>query len=574
MKYGLDVVIEVGKLAFGSPMPGERLMARMKRDYNLSISLATVYRHKDIYEAICTGIIEDHTSEIVNHLKQQPAFVLTIDAIEYKGGSRLYRAVDFLSGFCLGTLLVPKDEKARITSWRKKLFMKFGLPDCIVTDGEAALHHYPEAETTVPHQDCWYHVLNNIRRALMEDWVKKAKKFLQKSQYRVVLNQTLLELENSTAGAWPPHGQSLRALIEFFLSPPAGVPEFEEPMFIRFLQFKEAWYLLGEWRNLLLGDKWKELRNKRLFEHYKLLKQKLPYMGRVNYLQHELFTADPFYLAFIQVKKLVETIWMDEVFRGLLKEYKKLKGAFQMLRSWLLETTIRRNQQEPWLNKRPETIGEKRLQDVLRQSTSRIRKELAKIPSRLNVWEESSQRVDLPLKERALHLLQLLMKRWKRKGVRLAGFLKAATILKRHSRFLLTFLEHAAIPVSNQALETDNGQLKQLWRLSSGCRDKPYTLEYHGHSSSMTRNCYQRIDKKSPLEMLGFTRELIEQWYHDCSRSSLKVARQAMELARQPRRLRLKVTRESLREAFKESYEAWLSWIVTRLEEYLRVKKS
>ncbi|MFW9997792.1 MAG: hypothetical protein ACFFD4_37475 [Candidatus Odinarchaeota archaeon] len=495
-------------------------------------------------------------------------------AIEYKGGSRLYRALDFLSGFCLDTLLVPKDEKAWITRWRKELFTKYGLPDCIVTDGEAALHHYPDEETAVPHQECWYHVLNNIRRALMENWVKKAKKFLQKSQYRVVLNQILLALEDSTVGAWPPHGQSLRALIELFLSPPAGVPEFEEPVFIRFLQFKETWYLLGEWGKLLLGDKWKESSNKRLFEYYKTLKWKLPYMGRVNYLQHGLFTADPFYRAYIQVKKLVETIWMDTVFRGLLKEYKKLKDAFQMLRSWLLETTARRNQQGPWLNKRPETTGEKRLQEVLRQSTSRIHKELTKIPSRLNTWEEPGQKVDLPLKEAASRLLQLLMKRWKRKGKQLAGFLKAATVLERHSRFLLTFLEHAAIPVSNQALETDNGQLKQLWRLSSGCRDKPYTLEYHGHSSSMARNCCRGFDKKSPLEMLGFTRETVEQWYHGCSRDSLKVARQAMELARQPRRLRLKVTRESVREAFKESHEAWLSWIVARLEEYLTVKKN
>ena len=306
--------------------------------------------------------------------------------------------------------------------------------------------------------------------------------------------------------------------------------------------------------------------------HYRHLKAQLPLREQTDYFQHEIFTTDPFFQAFRHFKALVDEICTDRRIKVLLGQYKAIHNEFQTLRSWLLEAVIRRNTASEWSTLPPQTGSEARLHLLIERSTVRARAELTKIPGSLHAWRWEGPEPSLPLEEKAGRLLQRLITRWIRKPASTPGFRKGAAILARQQEFLLTFFQHVAIPVSNQALESDHGQLKKLWRQSAGGQEQASTLVYHGHSASMARNCVRGPGELSPLEILGFPREVIEHWYYTCPPARLEVAREAMRTVRRPRRLQLQAARQSLQEAFKGSERGWLEWAAERLDAYLAQK--
>jgi len=573
MHYALDVVLEVGRRAFTDPKPGTQLQREFLRDFGFTPSLASLYRYKDLFEALSMGVLAGHEPEIAAKLHAQPAFVLAFDATEYHGGYKLYRAVDFLSGFCLSTLLVPEGSKVQLTQWRHQLYQRFGRPDYQISDGESALHPDLQEGPLIPHQDCWFHVLDNVFETLLTDWKKETKQFLQQTRYRKVLTQLLQDLEGLPLAFWPPHGESLRALVEFFLAPPAGSSSgFEEKMVRRLAQFQEARTLLNYWERTLKGQCATKGLEEPFLTHYRRLKAQLLPHERADYFQHEIFAIDPFFQAFRHFKALLDEICTDRRFKALLRQYKIIHDEFQTLRSWLLEAVVRRNAATEWTTLPPQPASEARLHRLLERSTARARAELEKIPVSLHAWQWLGPEPSFPFEEKAERLLQRILTRWARKPASAGGFRKAAEILARQQEFLLTFFKHPAIPVSNQALESDHGQLKQLWRRSSGCQEKPYTLVYHGNSASMARNCVRGSGELSPLEILGFPREVIDHWYNTCPLARLEAAREAMKAVRRPRRLRLQAARQSLQEAFQGSEQVWLEWATQQLAAYLAQK--
>lgn len=569
MQYGLDVVIEIGQRAYEDPKPGRQLQREINREYRLDISLASIYRFKDLYESLLIGIIEEHSHEITEKLHNQPAFILTIDAITYKGAHSLYRAVDFISGFCLGTMLVPEGGKALLKQWRSRLYKKFGLPDFIVTDGEPALHLDVRDKPKVGHQDCWYHVLQNIFRTLVENWEKKTKSFLQKIHYRRIFNRLFQELEQIAPNVWLPHGEPFRDIIRFFLGPVTGVPVFTVPMAIRLQQFEDAKIILNEWEAILRGRKTRRNRDNPLFVRYRALKNQLSKQELTNYFQHEIFQTDPIFHVFQQLKAIIDNITGTSQFKTLVKEYKDINNEILRLRSIVLGAIIDRNENSQWFTKTPQTRSEEYLQRLLCKNTARAKKELAKIPKFYHFWHWPGTLAKSTLQEKGEHVLQRIIDNWRRNKSDRVVFRKAANILDRHRPFLLTFLTHAAIPPSNQALETDNGQLKQLWRLSSGCQDKPYTLVYHGNSSSMARNFHTISDYPSSFEILGFSQEVLQQWLYSCSSEHFTTARLSMKSVRSNRLLRLRAARHTLIKIFRDHDNDILQWGISRLEEYL-----
>ena len=571
MYYGLDVVLEVGRRSYTDPKPGPQLQLEFSRDFGFAPSLASIYRYKDLFEALSLGILAEHEPTIAAKLQQQPAFVLTFDATEYHGGSKLYRAVDFISGFCLGTLLVPIGNKAQLRRWQHDLYHRFGFPDYQISDGEAALHPDPNLDPGIPHQDCWYHVLTNVWEVLLSDWRSETKGFLQQTRYRKELTHLLRDLDASPLEAWPPPVKSLRSLLEFFLAPPAGRSMWEDPLALRLAQFQEARTLLIRWERLVKGHRpASEEPEAPLFTTYREFKAQLAPQERVNYFAHEIFTTEPFFQVFLRFKARIDAICTDKQFKVLLRHYKGIHAEFQTLRSWLLEAVLRRNEAHAKPSRlEPTTPNEARLAQLLAHSTARARAELAKIPKSLRAWQWRDGTPEKPLEEQAMWLLQRLLTRWGAKPAGEGSFSKAAALLRRQLPFLLTFFQNVAIPVSNQALETDHGQLKQLWRRSAGGQDRAYTLVYHGHASSMTRNCMRGSAESSPLEILGFPPEVIEQWYYTCDQAQLEAARATMTTVRRARRLRLQVARQSLQEAFKGSEHVWLEWATQRLAAYL-----
>ncbi len=571
MHYGLDVVLEIGRRSYSDPKPGPQLQLEFSREYGFAPSLASIYRYKDLFEALSLGILAAHELTIAAKLQQQPAFVLTFDATEYHGGYKLYRAVDFLSGFCLGTLLVPVGNKAQLRRWQQDLYHRFGVPDYQVTDGEAALHPDSPLNSGIPHQDCWYHVLTNVWEVLLSEWRAEAKVFLQQTRYRQELTHLLRDLDASPLEAWPPPVTSLRSLLEFFLDAPVGRSGWDDPLALRLAQFQEARTLLTSWARMVKGRRpAPEAPPAPLLTAYRELKGQLPPQERRDYFAHEIFTTEPFFQIFLRFKARIDAICTDKQFKVLLRYYKGIYTEFQKLRSWLLEAMIRRNETHPKPTRlKPLTSSEARLAQLLAHSTARAHAELAKIPKSLRAWQWREGEPAWPLEEQATWLLQRLLIRWAAKPAREGSYSKAAALLRRQLPFLLTFFQNVAIPVSNQALETDHGQLKQLWRRSAGGQDRAYTLVYHGHASSMTRNCVRGPGEASPLEILGFPPEVIEQWYYTYDLAQLEAARATMTTVRRARRLRLQVARQSLQEAFKGSDHVWLEWATQRLAAYL-----
>ena len=157
------------------------------------------------------GLLAEHEPEIAEMLHAQPTFVLTFDATQSRGNYKLYRAVDFLSGFCLSTLLVPEGSKAQLSQWRQELYQRFGWPDYQVSDGESALHPDPQEGPVILHQDCWFHVLANVFDALLADWRAEAK------QCRVTRGHYWPLCPLGTVRAtFTAHGSSLEHLLILF----------------------------------------------------------------------------------------------------------------------------------------------------------------------------------------------------------------------------------------------------------------------------------------------------------------------------------------------------------------------
>jgi hypothetical protein len=221
---------------------------------------------------------------------------------------------------------------------------------------------------------------------------------------------------------------------------------------------------------------------------------------------------------------------------------------------------------------RPETLSEEQLIRHLHQTTQRAERELAQIPRSCHAWRWVEGEPEESLEWKARYTFRRLINRWAGKSKHYSGFKKATDILARQQTHLLTFLTHEGIPISNQALETDNGQLKQIWRRSSGGQDRSYTLIYHGNGTSMVRNCYQGDQNSSPLEILGFSKEIIELWLKTCSLESLKEVQDKKAYYTRIRRLQLKAKRQTLPELFKSAANDWLSWMIQQLTLYLEKK--
>jgi len=570
--YGLDVIMEIGKRAFGDYRSGVEITKDLHTEFELDIAERTVYRLKDLFEDLCAGVIEDHHTEIAQKLQEQPIFVLTLDATQLGGEYSLYRARDFLSGLCLGTILVDEGRTENLRQWRQELFERFGLPDAIVSDGEAALHLDPAQEPDIPHQDCWQHVEDNIWKVLIKSWRSKATSFLQKHAYRVKCKNWLAQLKQSEKNPGTVPGKHLKDLLELFVADPPTGSSFEDPMAVRLEQFRQARTVVNQWVRTLQGQKTRANINKSHLTIYQALKARLPPQERVCFISHDLLAQHPEIQVLSSLKELLDQICTSKSFGTLCASYKTLSHEFDRLRSWVLEAVIRRNQSSPWMTAQPKTMSEEHLVRHLRQTTQRAERELARIPRECHAWRWDKGEPEKTLEWQAHYTFQRLINRWTGKGQHYSGFQKATDILTRQQPQLLTFLTHEGIPISNQALETDNGQLKQIWRRSSGGQDRSYTLIYHGNGTSMVRNCYQGDQTLSPLEILGFSKEIIETWLKTCSLESLKKVQDQKAYYTRIRQLRLKAKHQTIPELFKHTTNDWLSWMIPQLTRYVEEK--
>jgi len=568
MQYGIDVVLEVGQLYMRNRWNGKKIRQELSRIYGLNISVSTVYRYITLYEALNKAIQIEHNDSIAKRLRDQFIFIIIIDAIQLKGRTRLYRAIDYFSCYCLGTLLVPEGGKASIKQWLGNIINTYGRPDYIISDGEGNLHQPLEGAETIPHGDCWWHVLHNIYDELLKGWRGKAQRFLQKHHYRKNFNIIRLELVDQVCSSGTKHGQAIKAILDLFLSSTPGRKDFSEPMGELLDQFKEATILINKWDRVLKAQHGYDGKFPTQLEELFVLKQQFTWEERRNWYEQPFFQKDPFFQAFRRIHSFLNTIVHDKQFLSLVKEYCSLNKEFLYLRTWLDETQLFQwedllQQEENLQIQLPSHIKK-----CIASKITRTRKFLSSIHNSYRTWQRHQPKPDLSFTQQARSLLDGIIARWKHYGKKKRCYHRAASILERYYSNLLIFLEHPLIPATNQAIETDNGLLKQIWRQSSGCQDKPYTLDYHGDGLSATRNCHANLSTKSPLELLGFSVENITDWYYSCSYSTIRTVQASYEKAREPRRQRLRIRRQGLVNLLAWTTDAWLIWVLDQVRLY------
>ncbi len=570
MKYGLDVVIEVGTRWYRDPKAEKSIQRAIQYDYGLFIPLSTLYRLKDLFEDISVGIFNDHLMELSYRVRTQPIRCFLFDATQLKGEYKLYRAIDFLSGLCLGTLLVTEGGDISLQQWILDIIKKFGKPHVILTDGEAALHLDPSAGLAIPHQDCWFHVLSNIYDLLFSSWRSEVQQFLQKVMYRskALKLQRVLIQERCTV---PPElFTDLQTVLGLFTIRLPGRSSFTEPLAERLIFFKEARTTLRNWDNALRGQKGDQCPYLETYEESTRLKKQLTDAERGTYFEQSKNRYKTFFEVFDELKSLTDSMCASKTFSKLLADYQQFHKEFQRLHSWLLEAVVRRGHlashgEHQILNDHPL----QRVKRLIKHATDQAYKILQDIPldHRAWTWRYGEPCCSLPIK--AELLLDRIIHRWSKNDIHSDIYRKAAALLTRQKPYLLTFLMHPAIPVSIQALETDHGALKQLWIRSSGGQERPSTLPYHGTAASMARNFCRALGDESPAELLGIKADVIAAWYTRCSRANLQDATDAKTAVKTIRRCYLRARHRKIYHQFKESLKKWSEVGLDMLQHYV-----
>lgn len=536
MKYGLDVILEVGRRFKTDPKPGRLIQNEIERQYGLKIPLATLYRQRDYYEALCMGAMAEHQAAIREQLHQQLTFILILDATEQKGSMKLYRAIDALSGVCLGTRLLPVKNKSQLLDWRLQLYHTYGTPAYLVTDREDTLQTDPTQEPAIPQQICWSHLLKHIWKIFFTPWWQQATKFLRQTRYRRQIQALLQQLDQTPTETQSSGQAAVRELLQVFLTRLPGRSTFHEPVHDRLVLFSDALTLVNTWLAALKGVKRDEYADSTLFHVYRQHQTQISPPQWAQWVQEGLPNQDSSIQVLYQLQQSLQDMCKQKRFKALLREFKVGADEFLTLRSWLLEAQLRRIEENKVRASSPLLPAEERFYTQLHQRSSELQEQLRGIPRKRHAWQWRDPEPEDSFPVKAAQTLQRILTRWSRKQTYGERFRKAAAVLGRHFDGLLVFLQHIAIPVTNQRIETDNGRLKRLWRRSSGGQDRGYGVDYHGESDSITLNFHDSPFTASPLELLGFTREELAVWIQTCPLNRFHTARQAMVAARQPRR--------------------------------------
>lgn len=569
MQYGIDVILEIGQLYVQNHWNGKKIQQELAKQFQLDIPLSTIYRFISLYEALNKAVQIEHYTEIAERLQNQLIFILIVDATQYHGKTLLYRAIDYLSGYCLGTLLVPEGGKQEIKTWLESLIKTYGAPDYIISDGEENLHQPFVGAEEVTHGDCWWHVLHNVYMELVKECRGKAQRLLQKHRYR----QRLLQIRKSLLGQIQSpehsHGQAVKTILDLFLAKVPKRNDFMDPLAELLERFKEGLTLLNKWHRLLKVQLPAEGDIPAQLHELRELKKQFSREDRHKWYEQPFFQTDPFFQAFCEIHSLFKAITQDKQFQSLRKEYRAINKEFILLRTWLGEAQLQ--QWEVLLNQ--EVTGQVQLPGHVKTrvtgQVTRIRKWLTSLHKSYRTWYRVKTNRNLSFPDKARSLLNKLITRWKTYGKKKSNYCRATKILIRYYERLVVFLEHPLIPATNQAIETDHCLLKQIWRQSSGCQDKPYTLEYHGDGLSATRNCHGHTNDMSPLEKLGFLRAEITLWYYHCPYSTVQSVKDDYEIIRDSRRQRLRIRRQGLAKILDWSSNAWLDWLLDEISHYL-----
>ena len=203
-----------------------------------------------------------------------------------------------------------------------------------------------------------------------------------------------------------------------------------------------------------------------------------------------------------------------------------------MLHSWVLEAVVQRNETALANDWKRELPGFQGLYQRLTEQLGYARQQLATIPSSQRAWYHFRRTREAYTPSSAQQLLEAIMRRWKKLCATDKGFRAALGVLERQYDYLVPFLYDVRVPISTQRLETDHGELKRIWRLSSGRHEQPYTLIYHGNSASMARNLINFGGKPSSLENLGFPHAVLQTWFYTYRYEQIEAARAALEKLR------------------------------------------
>ena len=404
----------------------------------------------------------------------------------------------------------------------------------------------------------------------MAPWKRNAAQYLQKSAYRKKLIQLNRRLTKIYQQQPEEPGILLQELISMLLQIASTHIPFSEPMAATLAAFVEADTVVQEWVRAVKGHTLRYADDRTAVQDYQALKKQLSAEERKNYLNAEFLRADPYIQLLLELQRIIKAVVTPAAFHELRKSYKQRRREFQLLHSWVLEAVVQRNETALANGRKSEDPGYQVLYQRLTEQLGYARQELANIPSSQRAWYHFRRTKDAYNPSSAQQLLDAIMRRWKKLYATDNGYRAALGVLERQYDYLVPFLYDVRVPISTQRLETDHGELKRIWRLSSGRHEQPYTLIYHGNSASMARNLINFGGKPSPLENLGFPQAVLQSWFYTYRYEQVEAVRAELEKLRVARRKILKARRESLRDCFKGSHTIWRKWACRKLQAHLK----
>jgi len=166
LEYDFDVLTKVVELRWQHALTYEKIVEKMKKDYNVLINHSAVENALKLYEIGCA---EKYKPEYIAEIQRFGGIILTIDAMKPLNGERaLYVARDHRTGITLGSRLLPNQKQSTIEDFLRavafRVHEELGVPilgivsDALPSQRMAIAAVFPD----VPHCLCHYHFFNLV----------------------------------------------------------------------------------------------------------------------------------------------------------------------------------------------------------------------------------------------------------------------------------------------------------------------------------------------------------------------------------------------------------------------------
>ncbi|MHA1342122.1 MAG: hypothetical protein ACTSO2_19300 [Promethearchaeota archaeon] len=138
-RYGIDVLLKIGKLRFEDHYKIQRIMEHLYKHHRIQIREAEVYRYQLKYLELFKGFQGKKKRKIKKQLHEQGGWILAIDGTRSNKSKTLYIARDEISSISLDAQILGKGNPEDIEKFVSSLIESYGMPNAVISDAEGGL---------------------------------------------------------------------------------------------------------------------------------------------------------------------------------------------------------------------------------------------------------------------------------------------------------------------------------------------------------------------------------------------------------------------------------------------------